>query len=76
MSSKDSIFDILLMSNLFTKPTPRYYTCKINMATRGMECTPTENQEGTVMVPSSVPKGGDADWISKATNVAVKITPR
>lgn len=76
MSSKDSIFDILLMSNLFTRPMPRFYMCKINTGTHIMECTPTEFEDGTVKVPSSVPKGGDAEWISKATKVAVKITPR
>ena len=64
------------MSNLFTRPTPRFYTCKVNMTTRGMECTPTDVEEGTVRVPSSVPKGKDAEWISKATNIAVKITPQ
>jgi len=76
MSSKDSIFDILLMSNLFVRPTPRFYTCKINTGTHIMECTPTEIEDGTVKVPSSVPKSDDAEWISKATNIAVKITPR
>lgn len=76
MSSKDSIFDILMMSNLFTRPTPRYYACKINMNSHDMECTPTDVEEGTVKVPSSVPKGGDAEWISKAAKIAVKITLR
>ena len=76
MSSKDNIFDILMMSNLFTRPAPRYYACKIHMGSRSMECTLTDVEEGTVKVPSSVPKGGDAEWISKAANIAVKITLR
>jgi hypothetical protein len=76
MSSKETIFDILLMNNLFTRASPRFYLCKINMATHIMECTRTDSEDGTIKIPSSVPKDKDAEWISKAANIAVKISPR
>ena len=72
MSGRESIFDILTLNRFFRGP-PRYYKCIMNGNMKFMECVKTDTEDGSISIPSSIPVGEEADFLSKGAKIPVKI---
>ena len=70
----DFIFDLIRYGFFSTPAEPRYYKCSVHTGPLRALCTPSNAQEGAVIVPASVSSGKEVEWLAEAFKMPTEIS--